>query len=253
MSYMTSPLSLVFDFQRTAIEQTHDAVTRGVELQQDVSADLTDFESVKETNDRSYELVHSFVDSYFDALESTLPGQEEEIDDLRERVTEGVDDFEDLQDEVIETLEENTGDRQAFADDVREEFLHMVDERVEALLDAHADFERETLDATEDLEGSLEDQLDRFEEQLDDLRERLTDLSEEIGERTEAVTVEIEDVGEELEAIKGIGPAYAQRLREHGITTFDDLAAASVETVAEAAEVPASRAESWIDAAKASA
>jgi polyhydroxyalkanoate synthase len=120
----------------------------------------------------------------------------------------------------------------------------MVDERVEALLDAHAEFETESVEAAEDVEELLGDG-------LEDLREQIAELTDSVAEgQGQLIPVEVERVGESLEDISGIGPTYAARLHEHGITTFDELAAASVETVAEAVDVPESRAASWIEAAK---
>jgi len=53
----------------------------------------------------------------------------------------------------------------------------------------------------------------------------------------------------DLESVNGIGPTYAGRLREAGLDGLAALAEADAETVAEAAEVPVSRAEDWIDQA----
>ena len=55
----------------------------------------------------------------------------------------------------------------------------------------------------------------------------------------------------DLESIDGIGPTYAERLRDAGIDGLAALAAADVEAVAEAADVPEDRAEDWIDQASA--
>ena len=55
-----------------------------------------------------------------------------------------------------------------------------------------------------------------------------------------------DDLGE----VKGIGPVYRARLAEAGIETFAGLSAASAESVAEAAGVPAERATDWIDQAR---
>ncbi|WP_254839296.1 class III poly(R)-hydroxyalkanoic acid synthase subunit PhaC [Natronomonas marina] len=55
--------------------------------------------------------------------------------------------------------------------------------------------------------------------------------------------------GSDLEEIDGIGPAYAERLREGGILTVAQLAESDPETVAEAAGVGTARVEGWIDAA----
>ena len=50
-----------------------------------------------------------------------------------------------------------------------------------------------------------------------------------------------------LETISGIGDTYAARLRESGIETTTDLAAADAATVADVAEVSESRAAEWIE------
>lgn len=50
----------------------------------------------------------------------------------------------------------------------------------------------------------------------------------------------------DLTEVKGIGPVYAQRLVDAGITTFVALANADVAAVAGAADVSESRAASWI-------
>ena len=56
--------------------------------------------------------------------------------------------------------------------------------------------------------------------------------------------------GESVERIKGIGPAYGDRLAEAGIETVDQLAAADPAEVAERASVGEGRAATWIDRAK---
>ena len=54
-----------------------------------------------------------------------------------------------------------------------------------------------------------------------------------------------------VESIKGIGPAYADRLAEIGVETVDDLAAADAGDVAEQTSVGQKRAARWIDRADA--
>lgn len=53
----------------------------------------------------------------------------------------------------------------------------------------------------------------------------------------------------EVTEIAGIGPVYATRLGAAGINTVSELARADAEAVAEAAQVPRSRAETWIASA----
>ncbi len=55
---------------------------------------------------------------------------------------------------------------------------------------------------------------------------------------------------EDLTAVKGIGPAYAGRLREAGITTVLELANADVDRVSDILSTSADRAQALIDKAR---
>jgi len=55
---------------------------------------------------------------------------------------------------------------------------------------------------------------------------------------------------EPVEAIRGIGPTYSDRLAGAGIETVSQLAAADAKTVAEAAETGETKAQNWIDRAR---
>ena len=54
---------------------------------------------------------------------------------------------------------------------------------------------------------------------------------------------------DDLTELKGIGPAYAARLREAGFTTFSDLAAATPAAISAAGRVSESVSASWIEQA----
>jgi predicted flap endonuclease-1-like 5' DNA nuclease len=83
------------------------------------------------------------------------------------------------------------------------------------------------------------------------------------AEPAEEETDDTDDEGEEAAAeepaagtdeptdeLEGIGPAYAERLSEAGVETVADLAAADLDALAEEADVPEGRLETWIDRAK---
>lgn len=59
------------------------------------------------------------------------------------------------------------------------------------------------------------------------------------------------DVTEDVEVIKGIGPAYSERLAAAGIETVGELAAADAEELAEATGIGQSRLGNWIERANA--
>ncbi|WP_440990130.1 class III poly(R)-hydroxyalkanoic acid synthase subunit PhaC [Haloarchaeobius baliensis] len=65
-----------------------------------------------------------------------------------------------------------------------------------------------------------------------------------------SVEIEVEGTAEaDLEDIDGIGPAYADRLRDAGVDSIAALAAADAVELAETADLPVSRVEDWIAAA----
>ena len=54
----------------------------------------------------------------------------------------------------------------------------------------------------------------------------------------------------DLEDVKGIGPSYADRLRDAGIETIADLADADAEAVAAESDLSEGRLEEWIESAQ---
>ena len=83
-----------------------------------------------------------------------------------------------------------------------------------------------------------------------------TDGAEDAAETedgdTETAATETEDgdSDEPVQMIKGIGPAYAERLETVGIETVGELAAADAATVADGIDVSASRVGDWIERAR---
>jgi predicted flap endonuclease-1-like 5' DNA nuclease len=59
-----------------------------------------------------------------------------------------------------------------------------------------------------------------------------------------------EPATDDLTSIKGIGPVYAARLADIGITTFQNLAAADQHTITEATNASASAIAQWISQAQ---
>ena len=91
MSENDSPVSAVFELQRNAIEQTHDVVERSVEFQEDVNARVIDsVEPAREVQARSNDLVRTGVEAYFDAIEAAVPCEQAVVVDLRETISEQV-------------------------------------------------------------------------------------------------------------------------------------------------------------------
>jgi len=77
-----------------------------------------------------------------------------------------------------------------------------------------------------------------------------TAIDEEDIEQVTEATADTDDEitpDSDIEAVEGIGPTYANRLREAGIDTVDHLLAEDRETVAEVANASVGQVGSWID------
>lgn len=188
MSEPNSPVSAVFALQRNAIEQTHEAVKRGVDTQQEFGKAFVDFGPAKQANERSYDAVRTVVDMYFDAVESTTPGQQDLLGDFRTTVDEQLDALEANQVEAIEAVEANAQEGSESVDELFERVIVALNEQFEAVLDAHAGVEDQTVEAVEDLEDNLEELQAEFETQFAQFEAQATELQqhvEAVGDDTE--------------------------------------------------------------------
>jgi polyhydroxyalkanoate synthase len=133
---------------------------------------------------------------------------------------------EDRSEEEIEALAE---------EDVQEEpaepgEMHVDEEAVEEVVEDEPDVESTT--DPEEPDAALAEDVDETE---------ATDVAEE-GPEVESTAT--------LEDIQGIGPSYADELRDAGVESVAVLAASDVEDLAGDADVPVSSLEDWIDQAR---
>ncbi|OYR54670.1 helix-hairpin-helix domain-containing protein [Halorubrum halodurans] len=112
---------------------------------------------------------------------------------------------------------------------------------------------------TDAAEAAAEEPTDREDEEVGGVEadgdaadeDAADDADDDLGAETDADGSDGDVVdGEPVERIKGIGPAYGERLGEIGIETVADLAAADPAEVAEGTSVGEKRAGKWIDRAK---
>ena len=126
-----------------------------------------------------------------------------------------------------------------------------LDEQVEAEPEAERDDEAEPGDdEVEPGDDEAEPGDDEAEPGDDEVEPGDTEPDADDGSGEERGVGDDGSDGESVERIKGIGPAYGDRLAEAGIETVDQLAAADPAEVAERASVGEGRAATWIDRAK---
>ena len=144
--------------QRDALEGTHEVIERSVEFQQDVNARMLDaVEPARDVSERGTDLVRTGVETYFDAIEAAVPGDQEVVADIRETIDEQLETLEETQTDALDELEADLEDGADSVDELLEEFLETLDEQLDSLLEAHEDLEEQTAEAVGDLEAAVED------------------------------------------------------------------------------------------------
>jgi len=68
------------------------------------------------------------------------------------------------------------------------------------------------------------------------------------ADRPVAASVEFEEV--ELESLDGIGPAYAERLRNAGVADLDDLVGVDADDLARESGIEPGRIRNWVERAR---
>jgi DNA repair exonuclease SbcCD ATPase subunit len=183
MSQNDSPISPAFEFQRTALEQTHRVLERSVEFQQDLNGALLEsFDSAVDVSGRGDDLIRRGVDAYFDALETAVPGDSAVLEDLRGNVDEQLDALEESRADALERIEENLQEGSESVDEFLDTFIERLDEQVQSLLETSEDLEAETVEALENLEEQIDELQSQIEEQTEALQQQVDDATDRVGD-----------------------------------------------------------------------
>ncbi|MFC7215037.1 helix-hairpin-helix domain-containing protein [Saliphagus sp. GCM10025334] len=150
---------------------------------------------------------------------------------------------EDVTDEPIVEAEDESADETSEADE--------TDETGDATVDTDdTDEAAETAAAGTDASSST-DAMTEVPDGVDEAAEP----AEATGPTTEDATPEASKVPDDhsqepVDVIKGIGPAYADRLEGAGVETVADLATADADSLSEDTDISAKRLQGWIDRAE---
>ena len=70
------------------------------------------------------------------------------------------------------------------------------------------------------------------------------------GESSDPVSSTQAALADDLTEINGVGPAYAERLRDAGVSSFGDLVRADVDVIADAIDVSPEQVADWVEQAR---
>ncbi len=193
MSEYMPPVTMAFEFQRNAIESTHEAVENGIQMQKNANETfLGNFDPARDVSERGTDLVRTSVDTYFDAVESAIPAGSG-LSEVRTMLHDGLDTIEESQLDVIDQLEANVTESAESGGAFLDEFLAALDEQVATLLENHEQLEEQTIAALEQLEAAIEELQHEFEARGEELQKQLESQAEAVQEQLEDVTESVHD------------------------------------------------------------
>ena len=102
---------------------------------------------------------------------------------------------------------------------------------------------------TDDQPAEADDQPAEADDQPAEADETADAVEADTAEPAESAAVDDGDSDEPLDSIKGIGPAYSERLTEAGIDSVAELAEGDAEAIGEAISVSPKTVSNWIDRA----
>ena len=222
MSHARTPIEAFFEFQREALRGTETAVETAFEFNREMAETFhVSGESGREMGEMTLEASRQSLHRTLDAVES-MPGETPGLADVR--------------DSVDETFEAADAEYEHVADGVVEN----VEQQVELLLAFNEQLETQFLDLLEELEAGTEAVAQEANRSIDEPVE--IDIPDD--STTDAGAG---DSINDVETVEGIGPTYAERLRDAGIETVSDLAASDAAELADVADTSESRAQDWLD------
>lgn len=194
-STFTTPVSTVFQMQRSAIEQSQQAVESGVEFQKRLNAAALDgVEATEEAQRSTVELTENAVHSYLDVLEATVPGAASVTGQVRETVDGQYDSLYQAHEEAFDVTEGEFAKGVDAYDELVVDYLAALNDQIEALLEAHEDVEAQTLEAFQQAEGQFEELQAQFEEQAEHFQEQFEAQFEQFQSQLEELQAQFDEI-----------------------------------------------------------
>ncbi|MFB6166582.1 MAG: hypothetical protein ABEJ31_15595 [Haloarculaceae archaeon] len=190
MSEYTTPVTTTFELQRQAIKQGQQAIEQGVEFQQTLNRAMLDQLSSQESAQRrTVELSKTAFESYLETLESSVPGAAGTVAEIRDAVDEQFEFLLENHAELFDNVEQEYAEGLDAYDDLTADYLQAMNEQVDLVLEAHQDFEDQSIEAVEQVEDQLEqvqDQVEQVQDQVEQVQDQVREVQEQAQEQLEA-------------------------------------------------------------------
>lgn len=289
MSQSESPVSAMFDIQRTAIKQGQQTIKQGFSFQRNTDRMAQSMLTMQEAFGRqSLEISHAMTHTLLSSSSAMSGGAD--IREQQRSIDEAFSQLKESHAQLFDTMERGLDRSVEGFDDLSAEYVDAIEEGVEELIESNKAIEsqstrsfeefneqlQEQLERTgaiqEELEAQFEQQAERTEtlleaqtEQVERIKDQLEAEAEEIQQEIQEIEIEAGsgEMGAEseaeaetetethpsLELIDGLGETFRERLEAEGIDSIEALMESDTEHVAEVAEVSEERVEAWIEQA----
>ncbi|MFB6202329.1 MAG: hypothetical protein ABEI98_10000 [Halorhabdus sp.] len=179
----TTPVTTVFEAQRATINQSQQALEQSVNFQQQMSqAMLGSLESQESVQRRGVELSQTAIHTYLDTIESSMPGVEPAVEELRNTVDEQFEYLLENHAEAFDAIEDELGSGVDAYDEMTADSMDALDEQLSMLIEAHEELETQSVDAVE----GMADQVEDLQAQVEEVSEQIQDVQQQAAEAVDA-------------------------------------------------------------------
>ena len=233
MTNTTSPIEILFQTQRRAIEDSRELFERGIDVQQNAAETLVD---------RSMEAQRTAHRQGVDAFRQLLHTQLGSFDgwytdEIRTNVDDNLDAVVDAQEDAMDEIERNV---HAVVEELNQQQRELFFESLEAFLRAHEEAEAQTVESVRQAESAARTV-------QDEARETARTAQESVGEATEAAAdatgTVVEETADAAEETVETAAAATEDVAEETADLTEDVAEETAETTEDIAEETAETTE----------
>lgn len=222
-----------FELQQRYVEEGQDMVDEtmreALEIQSDTLRAVGNAVATQQkAQETATELGREVTEGYLDALETSLDEWESSVEEARTAADRSIEDLQKIQEQANDSVQNEVSDALQTYNEFATAYVDLVNSAVHTSLSTVGP----ATEAGEQIQVTVEEQTQAATQAVEETQEIVKDI-------------EISDDAE-IEDVNGIGPTYAERLRDSGITSVRDLAVSTPDEIAEAADVGVDRAHDWI-------
>ena len=145
-----SPISAVFELQRTTIEQSQKLVEQSLDVPVQVNERVHGtIGPQKQAQQRTIQFGQQSIESVLDAVETSVPQSDGALDEVRDAVDEGFETLLEQHGDAVDTVDEQYGEGIERYEEFSVDVAEALNDQLEALLEANEEVETQTIEAFE--------------------------------------------------------------------------------------------------------